>query len=56
MCTSLAPIIGYDEAAEIAHESFKTGRTIREVVEEKNIIDKKILNKVLDPNNMINPQ
>ena len=56
MCTSLAPIIGYDEAAEIAYESFKTGRTIREVVEEKNIIDKKILNKVLDPNNMINPQ
>ena len=56
MCTSLAPIIGYDEAAKIAHESFKTGKTIREVVEEKNIIDKKVLDRVLNPNNMINPQ
>jgi len=56
MCTSLAPIIGYDEAAKIAHESFETGKTIREVVVEKNIIDKKVLDRVLNPNNMINPQ
>ena len=56
MCTSLAPIIGYDEAAKIAHESFETGKTIREVVEEKNIIDKKVLDRALNPNNMINPQ
>src|SRR5438552_4808020 len=25
MCTTLAPLIGYDKAAEIAKESFKTG-------------------------------
>ena len=56
MCTSLAPIIGYDEAAKIAHESFETGKTIREVVEEKNIIDNKVLDRALNPNNMINPQ
>ncbi|MBI45627.1 MAG: aspartate ammonia-lyase [Candidatus Marinimicrobia bacterium] len=56
MCTSLAPIIGYDAAADIAYESFNTGKTIREVVEEKNIIDKKVLNRVLNPQNMINPQ
>ena len=53
MCTSLAPLIGYDAAAQIAHESFSTGKTIREIVEGKNIISKKILNKVLNPNNMI---
>ena len=56
MCTSLAPIIGYDAAAEIAHESFQTGKTIRQVVEEKNIIDRKVLYRVLNPKNMINPQ
>ena len=56
MCTSLAPIIGYDAAAEIADESFNTGKTIRQVVEEKNIIDSKVLNRVLNPQNMINPQ
>ena len=56
MCTSLAPIIGYDAAAEIAYEAFKTGKTIREVVLEKKLIDKKILDKVLNPKNMIQPK
>ena len=56
MCTSLAPIIGYDAAAEIAHEAFKTGKTIREVVLDKKLIDKKILERVLNPKNMINPK
>ena len=56
MCTSLAPIIGYDAAAEIAYEAFKTGKNIREVVLEKNILDKKIIDKVLNPKNMIQPK
>ena len=34
MCTSLRPLIGYDTAAEIAKESFKTGKTIREIATE----------------------
>jgi fumarate hydratase class II len=56
MCTSLAPILGYDAAAQIAYEAFKTGKTIREVVLEKELIDKKIIDKVLDPRNMIKPK
>src|SRR4051794_38783321 len=35
MCTSLAPIIGYDKAADVAKESFKTGKTVRQVAQEK---------------------
>jgi fumarate hydratase class II len=35
MCTSLAPIIGYDKAAELAKESFKTGKTVRQLATEK---------------------
>ena len=31
MVTSLAPKIGYDRAAEIAKESAKTGKTVREI-------------------------
>src|SRR5207248_9571385 len=31
MCTSLAPIVGYDKAADIAKESFKTKKTGRQV-------------------------
>ena len=56
MCTSLAPIIGYDAAAEIAYEAFKTGKTIREVVLEKKLLDKKTLERVLNPKNMIKPK
>ena len=56
MCTSLAPIVGYDLAAEIAYEAFNTGKTIREVVLEKKLIDKKIIDQVLDPRNMIKPK
>ena len=56
MCTSLAPILGYDQAAKIAYESFNTGKTIREVVQEKGILEPKILNKVLDPQSMIKPK
>ena len=31
MVTSLAPKIGYDRAAEIAKESVKTGKTVRQL-------------------------
>jgi len=56
MCTSLAPIIGYDKASQIAYEAFKTGKTIREVVLEKNILDEKTTEKILNPNSMIKPK
>ena len=56
MCTSLVPLIGYDKAAAIAYDAFKTGKTIREIVLEKNIIDKETVDKVLDPYSMINPK
>ena len=40
MCTSLAPIIGYDKAADIAKESFKTGKTVRQVALEREAHDR----------------
>jgi fumarate hydratase class II len=55
MVTSLAPIIGYDRAAEIAKESVKTGKTVRELCLEKNILSKEELNRVLDPVAMTEP-
>lgn len=56
MCTSLAPVIGYDKAAEIAKESMKTGRTVREVAREKKVLADGELEKVLDPRRMTTPQ
>ena len=49
MVTSLAPKIGYDRAAEIAKESAKTGKTVREICREKKILPEAELNDALDP-------
>src|SRR5207302_8817657 len=35
MVTSLAPKIGYDRAAELAQESVRTGKTVRELFREQ---------------------
>ncbi|MGI9088892.1 MAG: class II fumarate hydratase [Chthoniobacterales bacterium] len=55
MVTSLAPKIGYDRAAEIAKESAKTGRTVRELCREKKILPEAELNAALDPVSMTEP-
>jgi fumarate hydratase class II len=49
MVTSLAPIIGYDAAAKIAKEAYDTGKTVREICMEKNVLPADQLKKVLDP-------
>ncbi|MBI1747003.1 MAG: class II fumarate hydratase [Acidobacteria bacterium] len=49
MCTALAPEIGYDRAAAIAKEAFKTGKTVREVAREQKVLSEERLAKVLDP-------
>jgi fumarate hydratase class II len=56
MCTSLAPIVGYDKAAEVAKESLKTGKTVREVASERKLLDAAALNKALDARRMTSPQ
>jgi fumarate hydratase class II len=56
MCTSLAPIIGYDKAAEIAKESLKTGKTVRQVAAEWKVLDDAALDRALDPRRMTMPQ
>jgi fumarate hydratase class II len=48
MVTALAPRIGYDKAAEIAKESFRTGRTVRELALEKEVLPPDELERVLD--------
>ena len=48
MCTSLVPFIGYDQAASIAKEAFKTGRTVREIATEREVLPQDELDKALD--------
>jgi fumarate hydratase, class II len=54
LATALAPVIGYDEAARLAKEAFKTGRTIRELALERGM-DPADLDRLLDPAAMTEP-
>jgi fumarate hydratase class II len=56
MCTSLAPIVGYDKAADMAKESFKTGKTVRQVAQERKLMSDTELSKALDARRMTQPQ
>ena len=44
MVTSLNPHIGYEKAAALAKEAFKTGKTIRELCREQGILPEATLN------------
>lgn len=56
MVTSLNPHIGYEKASALAKEAFKTGKTIRELCTEKEILPADTLNEALDPFSMTEPQ
>jgi len=55
MCTSLAPVIGYDAAAGLAKDAFATGKTVREVALEKGVLPEDELTRLLDPMSMTRP-
>ncbi len=48
MCTSLAPIIGYDSAAAVAKEAYAKGRTVREIALAQKLLSAEELARVLD--------
>jgi fumarate hydratase class II len=56
MVTSLNPHIGYERAAALAKEAFKTGKTIRELCREQKVLPEAELTKALDPWRMTEPQ
>ncbi|HVB53599.1 MAG TPA: class II fumarate hydratase [Candidatus Acidoferrales bacterium] len=53
--TALVPAIGYDAAAAIAHEAQKSGRTVREVARERSGIALPELDRLLDPERLVEP-
>ncbi len=53
--TSLAPVIGYDAAAQIAKKAFQSGRTIREVARETSGLDPAKLEELLDSRRQTEP-
>ena len=55
MVTSLNPYIGYEKASALAKEAFKTGKTIRQLCREKQVLPDDQLNEALDPMRMTEP-
>jgi fumarate hydratase, class II len=54
-CTSLAPKIGYDAAAQVAKRAFAEDKTVREVAREMKLMKEEELDKVLDLMAMTKP-
>jgi fumarate hydratase class II len=52
LATALAPEAGYDKAADISKEAFKTGKTIREVAREQTNLTEEELDELLDAKKM----
>ena len=46
--TSLAPHVGYEVAAAVVKESLATGRTVRELVQEQQLVSEERLDEALD--------
>ncbi|MDH3716782.1 MAG: class II fumarate hydratase [Planctomycetota bacterium] len=55
MVTSLNPYIGYEKAAALAKEAFRTGKTIRELCREQQVLPDQQLDEALDAMRMTEP-
>lgn len=53
VATALTPYIGYAKAAKAARTAYLTGKSLKQVCLDMKILDKKTLDKVLDPKNQV---
>ena len=56
ICTALAPKIGYDKAAYIAHKASESGETIKVVALRETQLTSKELDEILEPLSMTEPK
>lgn len=52
LTTALAPVIGYEKAAEIAYQAYRDNRTIRKVVLDSGLMTEAEVDELLDPLSM----
>lgn len=55
LVTALTPKIGYDKAAEAAHEAFVDNLTLKEVCLKKNYLTENEFDALIDPRKMLGP-
>lgn len=52
--TALNPVIGYKNSSKVAKEALVTGRSVYDIVLEKELLTREQLDDILDPRNMTN--
>ena len=55
LATALTSLIGYERAADLAKEILRSGRTMRELLDESQSLSTDLLDKVLDPKALTRP-
>ena len=56
LATALNPVIGYEAAAEVAKEAYRTGKSVPDVVLERGILTADELAERLDPASLTQPR
>ena len=55
LITALSPHVGYQKAADIAKKALKTGKSVRSLILEEDLMSKEELDCILNPVNMTEP-
>ena len=56
IAAALNPYLGYSRAAEIVKESVKTGKTLRQIIKQRNLLPEKKLREILSPEKLTQPK
>ncbi len=54
--TAFNPVLGYEKSASMAKEALQTGKSVADICLERGYLPKEEIDKILDPQNMLNPQ
>ncbi|MHA1237568.1 MAG: lyase family protein, partial [Candidatus Hodarchaeales archaeon] len=55
LVTRLTPLIGYEQAAAVAHEAFESNLTLKQVLLARKLLSSEEIDTALDPSKMIKP-
>lgn len=54
--TALSPILGYETCSSIAKEALNTGKSVYDIVLQRNLLGKEKLDEVFSPENLMDPK
>ena len=56
LVTALNPLLGYEACSSLAREALETGKSVYNLVLERDLLTKEALDEALKPENMIGPK